>query len=60
MVHYRSLFDELLAPEEASNIEPINTADAKELPMSVLRKQEPFPTTDAARESSASCQARRD
>lgn len=25
MVHYRSLFDELLAPEEASNVEPINS-----------------------------------
>jgi hypothetical protein len=25
MVHYRSLFDELLTPAEASNVEPINT-----------------------------------
>jgi len=26
MVHYRSLFDELLAPQELSNVEPINTS----------------------------------
>ncbi len=29
MVHYRSLFDELLAPEEPSKVEPINTGRRK-------------------------------